>query len=216
MRKIRYVLFDFDGVIADTEASNSEYFCNALKHFGVYLTPQEQHSLIGTNNSDRVAQFLARASLPVSVQELREYRKTLGNTYEDGHLEAMPGLIPLLNRLKAQGVGIALVSSTSSHLIETGLHRLGLTSHFDVVICGDMVQNRKPHPEPYRKAIQHFDADPHECLVIEDSPVGIQAGKAAGCLVAGFCGAQIKQDISLADFRLDSFYEFYSLPVSFL
>ena len=83
-----------------------------------------------------------------------------------------------------------------------------------MVICGDMVSRRKPDPEPYREAMGRLGAAPEECIVIEDSPVGIQAGKAAGAAVIGFRGSGIHQDTSQADYQLDTFSDFFSLPLT--
>lgn len=213
MSRIRFVLFDFDGVIADTEQSNAAYLQRALSHYGVSLTDAERKSLLGINDPLRLEQFLRRAECAVTLDAFRAYRKTLGNTYENGKLELMPGILPVLKELRQRGIGTALVSSTSSYLIEAALCRLGLTSYFDVVICGDRVQNRKPDPEPYRNAMQLLNACPQECLVIEDSPVGIRAGKAAGAWVVGFRGSEIRQDTSQADFQLDTFYDFFNIPI---
>lgn len=213
MSRIRFVLFDFDGVIADTEESNAAYLQRALRHYGVTLSEEERRSLLGINDPSRLEHFLLRADRPVTLEAFRDYRKSLGNTYENGQLEPMPGVCSVLEDLRKKGISTALVSSTSTHLIEAGLHRLGLMSYFDVVICGDMVRNRKPDPEPYQKAMQYLGADPRECLIIEDSPAGIQAGKAAGAWVVGFRGSRIIQDTSQADFQLDTFLDFFNAPI---
>ena len=213
MSTIRFVLFDFDGVIADTEESNAAYLQRALRHYGVTLSEEERRSLPGIHDPSRLERFLLRADRPVTLETFRDYRKSLGNTYENGQLEPMPGVGTVLEGLRKKGISTALVSSTSTHLIEAGLRRLGLMSYFDVVICGDMVHNRKPDPEPYRKAMEYLGADPRECLIIEDSPAGIQAGKAAGAWVVGFRGSRIIQNTSQADFQLDTFLDFFNTPI---
>lgn len=207
------MLFDFDGVIADTEESNIQYLEKALASYGVILTDAERRSLFGVNEPSKIARFLERSNPPVNLETFRGYRKTLGNTYENGSLEPMPGLLQVLNGLRAKWITMALVSSTSTALIEAGLRRLNLTAYFDVVICGDMVDKRKPDPEPYQKAMELLGADPLECLIIEDSPVGIQAGKASGARVVGFRGSRLRQDVSQADFRIDTFGDFFRIPV---
>lgn len=215
MREIRFVLFDFDGVIADTEISNADYLSRALQHYGVILSEAEKCGLPGVNDPLKVAQFLKRANPRVSLEEFQAYRKSLGNTYADGNLQAMPGLKDVLNRLHGMGVPLALVSSTSTCLIQVALRRLNLTGSFSVVIGGDMVKKRKPEPEPYQTAMKILNARPEECLVVEDSPVGIQAGKAAGAVVVGYCGSKLRQDVSEANYRMDSYRQFFSLPVCF-
>ncbi len=210
----RYVLFDFDGVIADTEESNVKYLGKALAVFGVVITPEEQAQLVGMNDPRILEKMLRRARPPVTLKQLLEERQRQGNTYEDDpDLAPTPGVIEFLHRLRAAGKGIALVSSTSARLILAALNRLGLTGFFDVIICGDMVSEKKPSPECYRKAMALLRARPEECVIVEDSPVGIRAGKAAGAVVAACRCGRLRQDTSQADFEFESFEECMKLPV---
>lgn len=210
----RCVLFDFDGVIADTEESNVKYLGKALAVFGVVITPEEQAQLVGMNDPRILEKMLRRARPPVTLKQLLEERQRQGNTYEDApDLAPTPGVIEFLHRLRAAGKGIALVSSTSARLILAALNRLGLTGFFDVIICGDMVSEKKPSPECYRKAMALLRARPEECVIVEDSPVGIRAGKAAGAVVAACRCGRLRQDTSQADFEFESFEECMRLPV---
>lgn len=210
----RCVLFDFDGVIADTEESNVKYLGKALAVFGVVITPEEQAQLVGMNDPRILEKMLRRARPPVTLKQLLEERQRQGNTYEDDpDLAPTPGVIEFLHRLRAAGKGIALVSSTSARLILAALNRLGLTGFFDVIICGDMVSEKKPSPECYRKAMALLRARPEECVIVEDSPVGIRAGKAAGAVVAACRCGRLRQDTSQADFEFESFEECMRLPV---
>ena len=210
----RCVLFDFDGVIADTEESNVKYLGKALAVFGVVITPEEQAQLVGMNDPRILEKMLRRARPPVTLEQLLEERQRQGNTYEDDpDLAPTPGVIEFLHRLRAAGKGIALVSSTSARLILAALNRLGLTGFFDVIICGDMVSEKKTSPECYRKAMALLRARPEECVIVEDSPVGILAGKAAGAAVAACRCGRLRQDTSQADFEFESFEECMRLPV---
>ncbi len=207
----RFALFDFDGVIADTETSNKEFLEKALAVFGVTLTDEERMSLVGTNDPHRIERFLSRANRTVTMEEYRAQRVVSGNTYENGDIAPMPGLISLLRDFRSKGIRTAVVSMTSLRLISIGLERMGMTDLFDTVIGGDMVTNHKPNPEPYQMAMERLGARPEECIIFEDSPVGISAGKAAGAFVVGYTGASIQQDTSEADCVLDSFPDFYSV-----
>lgn len=207
----RFALFDFDGVIADTETSNKEFLEKALAVFGVTLTDEERMSLVGTNDPHRIERFLSRANRTVTMEEYRAQRVVSGNTYENGDIAPMPGLISLLRDFRSKGIRTAVVSMTSLRLISIGLERMGMTDLFDTVIGGDMVTNHKPNPEPYQMAMERLGARPEECIVFEDSPVGISAGKAAGAFVVGYTGASIQQDTSEADCVLDCFPDFYSV-----
>ena len=174
------VLFDFDGVIADTESSNARYLGKALAVFGVAVTPEDERRMVGVNDREILEELLQRAEPPVTVERLLEERRRQGNTYEnEPSLAPMPGLLPFLWRLRAAGIRTALVTSTSSRLILAALNRMGMSALFDAILCGDMVEKRKPSPEGYQKAMALLGAAPERSIVIEDSPVGIRAGKRA-------------------------------------
>lgn len=211
---IRCVLFDFDGVIADTEERNADYLASALAHFGVRLTEEDRSALVGINDPSLLEALLKRAETPVTLEQLQAERTRHGNYYENGaDLHTQPGLREFLSALRAQGIRTGIVSSTRSQLILTALDRLHLVSQFDVVVCGDMVTRRKPDPEPYLRAAQLLGLAPDNCLVIEDSPTGIRAGKAAGCTVLGYTGSSIRQDVSAADFALSDFHLYRQIPL---
>ena len=97
--KKKYVLFDFDGVIADTEESNSHYLGLALKEFGVELTEKDKQRLIGTHDQELLIEFLSRSPRKVTVEQLTRRRKELGNTYENGNIAPIPGIVPLIQGL---------------------------------------------------------------------------------------------------------------------
>lgn len=210
---IRCVLFDFDGVVADTERSNIGYLERALAVFGLGLNEEQRRALIGVNTLDVIRPLLAAAEPPVSEEELAWVRKQQGNTYEDSpQLCTLPGFRELLSRLRLRGVKTGLVSSTSSRLILAALNRLSLTGQFDLILCGDMVERKKPDPECYRRAMTLLDIPPEACAVVEDSPVGISAGRASGAYVVGYEGGQIRQDTGLAHARIAHFSECAELP----
>ena len=90
---IRCVLFDFDGVIADTEGRNADYLAAALAHFGVRLTEADRSALVGINDSSLLEALLKRAEMPVTLEQLQTERARRGNYYENGaDLHPQPGL----------------------------------------------------------------------------------------------------------------------------
>ena len=212
--ELRCVLFDFDGVVADTEQSNNRYLEQALAVFGLKLNDEQRLALIGVNGLDFIRPLLASAEPPVSDEAYLAVRQKQGNTYENSpDLKAQPGLRDFLGLLRGAGIKTGLVSSTSSRLILAALNRLGLADQFDAILCGDMVRRKKPDPEGYLRAMELLRIPPECCVVIEDSPVGIRAGLAAGAWVVGYEGASVPQDTGLAQDRLKSFFDCPSLPV---
>lgn len=209
----KYVIFDFDGVITDTEERNKEYMERALSSFGIALTPQDKILLIGRSDNVVLKDILKRGTEPVSMERYLQKRKEIGNSYEDGTIKPMPGLLSFLARLKKRGIRLAIGSSTSARLILAALDLMGLLSYFDVIVCGDMCDHSKPHPEIYQKTICYLHADPAACVIVEDSEVGIQAGLAAGAEVLAYRGAGygregiLRQDVSKAQMQLNSYEE---------
>ncbi|MFL0251054.1 HAD family hydrolase [Clostridium neuense] len=203
----RFVLFDFDGVIANTEESNARYFEKALASFDIYLSEEDKHKLIGTKDTENVIRLLSRAHKKVTLEELQLKRKEIGNTYENSDISPMPGLISLIENFREKGFKIGIVSSTSTRLIIIALNRMKMINLFDAIICGDMCTKGKPDPEGYKKAMSLLNAKPEECIVFEDSKVGIHAGKMAGAQVVAYRGSGIAQNVEEADFAIDSYEE---------
>ena len=170
--------------------------------------------MVGVNDREILEELLQRAEPPVTVERLLEERRRQGNTYEnEPSLSPMPGLLPFLWRLRAAGIRTALVTSTSSRLILAALNRMGMSALFDAILCGDMVEKRKPSPEGYQKAMALLGAAPERSIVIEDSPVGIRAGKSAGALVAAYKCGSFSQNTSQADFEIWDYEDCLSLPI---
>lgn len=207
-RDLKCVLFDFDGVIADTERHNGEYLAAALAVHGVVLSEADKLALVGFNTKSLLENLVARATDGLTVEQLQAERKLRGNYYENGTgLAPMPGLVPLLHRLRGAGLKVGLVSSTRTQLIIMALNRMKLMDQFDVIICGDMVEHHKPAPDCYRKALALLELPPETCVVIEDSPAGIRAAQSAGITVIAYKGGEIRQDTADADYQTTSFAE---------
>ena len=180
------VLFDFDGVIADTEMKTLAYTEELFFKYGAVLSMEEKISYIGTDGKEPTRKLLEKNGICKTAEEFQD-------------LKPMEGLVEFLVWLKTAGYKIGIVSSTSTRLIVTALNRMKLMSFPEVLICGDMVTKKKPSPEGYRKAMEYLEVMPKETVIIEDSPSGIRAGKAAGAYVIGYKGAEVQQDTTGAD-----------------
>lgn len=208
------ILFDFDGVIADTEPLNAAYLGAALRRFDIELTPETYRKLVGTSDQTTIRSLLSSAEHPVSMEELAAERRRCGNTYRNSpELVPQPGLRQWLAALRLRGVRTAVVSSTRTELIVTALNRMKLLTSFDVVACGDMVEHPKPAPDIYRLAMNWLELGPKQCLAIEDSPTGICAAKAAGLAVIGYTGGSIPQDVTQADWTAGTFTEISEMEI---
>jgi HAD superfamily hydrolase (TIGR01509 family) len=131
----------------------------------------------------RVARYMVDlvggAGDPARVEQLLV--DTMADLLEAG-ADHRPGADDLLEDLVAAGVPCALVSSSPRVLVDAVLDSVG-GDHFVFTIAGDEVARTKPFPDPYLAAVTRFGAAPARCIVLEDSPTGVAAGEAAGCVV---------------------------------
>lgn len=178
------VLFDMDGLLVDTEPAWTVAEVELAERLGGSWSEEIKALVVGTRLETAVPIILTELGLvPTPELVARSTADLLARMVElyRGDLVPLPGAIELLSALRAEGVPVALVSSSYRVLVDAVVERLGLA--FDLVIAGDEVTHAKPHPEPYLTACARFGADPAGAVVLEDSGAGIASGEAAGCAV---------------------------------
>lgn len=212
--KIEAAFFDCDGVLIDSEPASAVRNMAVYKALGVPTTYEDNLELVG-KSVESIPSVAAKYGITISVMDFINKSNELvaageldPSIYLSEDLDLMPGVIELLEHLRAQGIKTALVSSSHAPHVLQLLNRFGMVSLFDAVITGDMTTEHKPNPAPYLEAMSILGAAPANSLVFEDSPLGIQAGVAAGAYVIGFQGGEIKQDVSAANEALASYAEF--------
>jgi HAD superfamily hydrolase (TIGR01509 family) len=177
------VLFDMDGTLVDSEKVWDVGLSELAARYSGVLSPPARARMVGTSMVDSMTILHEDIGQPWrdperSVTWLEERVKEL---FADG-LVWRPGAVELLARVTAAGIPMALVTSTRRHLVEVALETIG-RSHFGVVVCGDEVDEAKPHPMPYLTAARLLGVDVRRCVAIEDSPTGVASARAAGAAV---------------------------------
>lgn len=178
------VLFDMDGTLTDNRHWHDLAWQQfSREHLGLDLPLGDERFHGGT--TVKVIEHLLGRSLPQpEAMALHDLKEDCYRRLAQGQLQALPGLMPYLQRLEEYRVPCALVSNAAGENLPFTLEQLGLSSAFDVIIDGTMCAQAKPHPDMYLLACERLGVEPWECLVHEDSAVGIQAGRAASCRVA--------------------------------
>ena len=182
-RPIRAVAFDMDGLIFDTEAVFVRIATEAMAARGKVFTAGMMAAMIGRPGAVAGPALVELAGLdedPAAV--LAELRGRLDAVIETA-VHPMPGLFALLARLEHRRIPRAVATSTRHEPARRLLERHGLMPHFRFVLGGDEVRRGKPDPEIYRTAAARLGVDPPSLLVLEDSPAGVTAAKAAGAFV---------------------------------
>jgi HAD superfamily hydrolase (TIGR01509 family) len=178
---LRAVLFDMDGLLVDSERLWLEVETETMAWLGGTWGPEQQEALVGGSLDRAVELMLALSGASAAPAEVG--RRMLDGMVErlSGSVPMMPGAKELLAEVHAAGVPAALVSSSHRALLEPALDAMG-RELFALSVAGDEVSRTKPDPEPYLTAAARLGADPGRCVALEDSPNGVAAAEAAGCV----------------------------------
>lgn len=182
------VIFDFDGVVADSEVRANQSLAESLTAAGMPATYDEcLRDYYGHNWQETQRRIEARYGRPLPADFRETHRTRARARYMEG-FDAVPGVADFLDALGPMPRAIA--SSSRAEYIGWALGLFGLAHHFGGhVYSADGWERGKPYPDIYLAAASGLRIDPARCLAIEDSPTGAQAALTAGMTVVGFCGA---------------------------
>jgi pyrophosphatase PpaX len=180
--RIRTVLYDFDGTLADsTELIMRCYRHTMATHLGECPPDEEWLAGFGTPLETQIARFARDArEADAMLATYREHQ----NEHHDTLLRPFPGAVETVAELKRRGVALAVVTSKHRRSTLRGMDSCGITEMFDVIITPEDVENAKPHPEPVHLALTRLGVAPGEALFVGDSPHDMVAGREAGTLTA--------------------------------
>ena len=204
MKQPKTALFDFDGVVVDTEPIYDLFWNDAAKRYGLGI--------------DNFADIIKGTTLPYILEkyfsgyteefrqmvtkESTEYEKTMP-------LPPMPGSIEFIRMLKEHGVQIGLVTSSDNAKVKRAFRLLHLDNLFDTLVTADRITQGKPDPMCYLLAAKDLNVSPEDCIVFEDSFNGLKAGMASGATVIGLATTNSREDIApLCHYVLDDFQGF--------
>jgi HAD superfamily hydrolase (TIGR01509 family) len=175
------ILFDFDGLILDTETPIFQAWQEMFRRYGQELLLEEWAKVIGKacDIDDPAEIFLE--NLP-DEDERRRVKEEVSKRELELLIEKrpLPGAVELIQKSKAHGLKLGIVSSSDEEWIHTHLKRLGLEHYFDHTSCADEVEHAKPNPSLYLLALKKMEIIPEKVIVLEDSPNGVLAAKRAG------------------------------------
>ena len=182
------VIFDLDGTLIDSELFYLNLLLEFLKRKGMVLPFEKACKTVGAHNSP-IWENVARAhGGSISGKTLRqEYKDEFERKFRDRELDysqmQFADVLPVLEKLRADGVRMAIASSSSDKIIRRVVEQQNWERFFPVLVSGDNFRKSKPDPEIYRYTMKQLGTAPEETLVVEDSTYGIEAGKAAGVMV---------------------------------
>lgn len=180
---LKAVLFDMDGVLFNSMPYHADAWHKVMERRGLHLSREEAYMHEGRTGAATVNIVYNRTfghdATPELIKEIYEEKSAEFNTHPEP--EAMPGAWELLQKVKAAGLTPVLVTGSGQHSL---LDRLD--HHFPGIFCRERmvtaydVKYGKPHPEPYLMGLEKAGVEAHEAVVVENAPIGVQAGVAAG------------------------------------
>lgn len=178
---IKAVIFDWDGVLVDTEGCWVTADKRMLAEHCIDYDGGNRHLLTGRNQKECVQVFIEKYGLPLDVEKaiqlrlakLKEIYATVGNVL-------MPGALELIKDVKAKGLKLAIASGSSKEILEFLVRKQGVYDYFDYVVSTDAVKNGKPAPDVYLFVAKKLGVLPAHCVVFEDAESGVRSAKAAG------------------------------------
>ena len=176
---IHAVVFDCDGVLVDSEPLADEIWTRVLADFGYEMTRDDGEACRGTSEATTYEYFARRAPLASFDDHISLIDALRVPIYEE-RLVAFDDAVATVRELAAQGVMMAVASSSRRSALEGKLALTGLDRYFDVIVGGDEVAHGKPAPDVYVEAARRLGVRPSECLAIEDANLGAESADAAG------------------------------------
>jgi HAD superfamily hydrolase (TIGR01509 family) len=183
MRKVELIIFDMDGLMFDTEKIAFISWKRAAHKYGYEIDEEIFKKTVGANLKRTAEIYLEHFGERFPIDAIRDERFEVAESLIDMNgVPVKEGLYELLNYLKETDIKTAVATSTSRQRAMTLLKMTGIDMHFDYVLCGDEIVNSKPHPEIFLKVSEKLCCLPQNCIVLEDSEVGIIAAHKAGML----------------------------------
>jgi beta-phosphoglucomutase len=198
------ILWDMDGVIADSSSFHFVAWQEAFAKRGIKFTKEDLTKLFGTRNDFIIGSIMGRKLPEGDVKILIQEKEENFRRQATGNIKPFPGAVRLLNAIKKGNFKLGLVSSAPKENIDLVLSELNLGGIFDCIVFGQEVPESKPSPQIHLLAAKKLKVTPSDCVVIEDSPLGIKAAKTAGMKCLAIANTHPRQELEEADRVVDS------------
>ena len=207
---LKAVLFDMDGVIVDTEPLHHKAYLMMFEEVGIDVSKERYHGFTGQSTRGICEQLCIHFNLKQQPEALARIKRNNFTKlfFEDEDLQLIEGVSKLISQYYNNGLTLVLASSASMITIKNITKRFDLDCYFKDKLSGANLKASKPHPEIFINAAKAANAQPNECIVIEDSTNGILAAKRAGIYCIAYKSVNSKnQDYSQADKVITNYKE---------
>lgn len=208
---IKAVIFDLDGTLVDSMWMWKKIDIDFLGRFKIPLPDSLQSEIEGMSFSETAVYFKERFQIPMTLQEIKDCWNQMAMYQYSHEVPLKPGVKEFLSWLKKRGISMGIATSNSRELVTAVTDALHISEYFSVITVGCQVAKGKPAPDVYLLTASLLGEKPENCLVFEDVPAGILAGKRAGMTVWAvddmYSAALADEKRDLADAFIGSYRE---------
>jgi len=214
---LRAVIFDFDGVISDSEILHFRAFNQVLAQYGIELTKDDYYTTyLGFNDADCYRLLIGQGLLKTDQQQIEnliEQKKRIFEQLAKAEGKLIEGVCDFLKMLEQNNIPIAICSGALLTEVEMVLDEARLRHLFEVVVSGEQVKKGKPDPEGFLLSLQRLNENrenpitANQCIAIEDSHWGLEAAKAAGMHTIAVTNSYDAEQLSMAEKIVDQLSE---------
>ena len=198
------VIWDMDGVIADTAPYHLSAWQEVFRKRGVKFTEEDFKRNFGRRNDtiirDTLGEQIAQGEIDAIAREKEETFRSLAGQ----KIKPFPGAVALLQSLRKHKFKMAIASSTPMENIQLITRSLGIDNCFQSIVTGQDVTEGKPSPQSFLLAAQRLGVEPRNCIVIEDAVAGVAAAKRAGMRCLAITNTHPRQSLKQADLIVDT------------
>jgi beta-phosphoglucomutase family hydrolase len=202
--KLEAVLWDLDGVIADTAQYHYLAWQDIFRERGVNFTWPDFIKHFGQRHDTIIKFALGDKLTQEEFDDITERKQSTYRRLVAENIKPLPGAIELLKRLKEHGIKSAIASSAVPENIKVILGGLGIENYFQAIAWGTEVKEGKPSPQIFLLAARKLGARPADCVVIEDAIAGVAAAKKAGMRCIAVTNSHPQKDLKNADLIVNS------------
>lgn len=195
----RAVIWDMDGVIADTGAAHYAAWQQVMAELDRPFDEADFRRIFGIANPDIVRLLLGETVSPYEIVQISERKEIIFREAVQVHVSLLPGVRTWLERLEQQGYRQAIASSAPRANIEVLLHALNIGPYFQAIVSADDVTKGKPDPAIFLRAAAALGVSPARCVVVEDAVAGVQAARRAGMACLAVATTQPVEKLSDAN-----------------
>lgn len=204
------LIFDMDGVVVNNHYYHCLSWIEFSKRYGYTVTEEDVISWFGSKNDEILTSLFGRKLKSIEILQLGNEKELIYRELYSDHVEEVPGLTSFLDDIPGNQAITGLATSAPSQNVEFILQLTGLQGRFQVITDAEKVRNGKPDPEIFLVTAGKMGLKPENCIVFEDSFLGIRAARSAGMSVVGIATThsidKLKDtDLALEDFRSVNF-----------